>query len=335
MQVFTRVVDSGNFTRAADSLGLPRATVTTSVQNLERHLRVRLLNRTTRRISLTQDGAAYYDRCKSILDDVDEAESALRDAARNPKGRLRIDTVPSIGRLVLIPALTDFCRRYPDIEVVIGMSSRPVDLVAEGVDCVIRIGELPDSSLIARRLGTVRSITCASADYLDRYGEPRTLEQLQDHHAVSWFSSTSGRNLDWSFVVDGAVRDIKMNSKVSVNDADAYMECALQGLGLVQPPLCLARPYLDSGQLREILPQWLPPTMPISALYLHNRHLSAKVRVFVDWVAELFENGPELRLSDDDAEFCGAYLSENAESSPCTVRGMFEQHNKAECECVY
>lgn len=327
MQVFTRVVDAGSFTRAADNLGLPRATVTTSIQNLERHLQVRLLNRTTRRVGVTPDGSAYYQRCKRILDDVDEAESALRDVAHNPKGRLRIDTVSTIGRRVLIPALSDFYRRYPDIEVVMGMSAKPVDLVEEGVDCVIRIGQLPDSSLIARRLGTVRSVTCASEEYIARYGEPRTLEQLQNHHGVTWFSNATGRPLDLSFVVDDAVQDIKMTSKVSVNDADAYIECALQGFGLVQPPRCLALPHLESGQLRVVLPQWQPPTLPISALYLHNRHLSPKVRVFVDWVAELFDACPELTLAGVDNEPCQAGDAAN----PCTVRGMFEQNNRMEC----
>jgi len=327
MHVFMRVVEAGTFTRAADSLGMPRATVTTMVQNLERHLQVRLLNRTTRRVGVTADGQAYYERCKYILADLDEAESALRDVARSPKGRLRIDTVPTIGRLVLIPALADFYRRYPDIEVAIGMNAKPVDLVEDGVDCVIRIGRLPDSSLVARRLGTVRSVTCASPEYLERYGTPGTLDQLQDHHAVLWFSSVTGRALDWSFVVDGAVRDVKMKSKVSVNDADAYIACALQGFGLIQPPLCLARPYLDSGQLREVLPQWLPPTMPISALYLHNRHLSPKVRVFVDWVAELFGECPELNLAGECTDTCD--LADTSQDA-YTVRAMLEQQNQVE-----
>ncbi|HEU0230683.1 MAG TPA: LysR substrate-binding domain-containing protein, partial [Burkholderiaceae bacterium] len=301
MQVFTRVVDTGNFTRAADSLGLPRATVTTAVQNLERHLQVRLLNRTTRHIGLTPDGSAYYERCKLILQDVEEAESTLRDVALQPRGRLRVDTTPTIGRLVIIPALADFYRRYPDMEIALGMGIRPVDLVQEGVDCVIRIGELPDSSLVSRRLGTVHSITCASPEYLDRHGVPQTLDDLGSHQAVLYFSG-AGRALDLSFKVDGAIRDIRMPGRILVNDVEAYIAAALHGHGLIQAPLCLAEPYLASGRLRIVLPQWLPPTLPVSALYLHNRHLSPKVRVFVDWAAELFGDCPGLRLIENGDE---------------------------------
>lgn len=325
MQVFTRVVDSGSFTRAAENLGLPRATVTTAVQNLERHLQVRLLNRTTRHIGLTPDGAAYYERCKLILQDVEDAESTLRDVALQPKGRLRVDTTPSIGRLVIIPALADFYRRYPDMEIVLGMGIRPVDLVQEGVDCVIRIGELPDSSLVSRRLGTVHSITCASPEYLDRHGVPQTLEDLASHEAVLYFTG-AGRALDLSFMVDGAIRDVRMRGHILVNDVDAYIAGALHGHGLIQPPLCQVEPYLSSGQLRVVLPQWQPPTLPVSALYLHNRHLSSKVRVFVDWAAELFGDCPGLRLCEGGDDVCQAGEPGNFR----TVRAMLEENNKVE-----
>lgn len=325
MQVFTRVVDTGSFTRAADSLALPRATVTTAIQNLERHLRVRLLNRTTRRIGLTPDGTAYYERCKLILQDVEDAESTLRDVALRPRGRLRIDTTPSIGRLVIIPALADFYRRYPDLEIALGMGVRPVDLVQEGVDCVIRVGELPDSSLVSRRLGTVHSITCASPDYLDRHGVPKTLDDLANHEAVLFFSG-AGRALDFSFMVDGAIHDIRMAGRISVNDADAYIAGALYGHGLIQPPLCLAEPYLASGQLRLVLPEYSPPTMPVSALYLHNRHLSPKVRVFVDWAAELFGECPGLRSCENGDDVCHSGVTGGFH----TLRAILEQNNKAE-----
>ena len=294
MQVFVRVVDSNSFTRAADSLGLPRATVTTAVQQLENLLQVRLLNRTTRRISLTPDGAAYYERCARILADVEEAETSFREVSRGPRGKLRIDVPPPIGRLVLIPRMCEFHSRYPDIELAIGMGDRPVDLVRESVDCVIRVGELQDSSLVGRRIGTMETVTCASPDYIERHGEPRVLADLQHHRAVHYFSSRTGRIYDLDFVVEGEVTEVKVPGKVSVNDSDAYVASGLQGFGLIQPPRFMVQAHLQSGALREVLPQWRPSSMPISVVYPHNRHLSPKVRAFVDWAAELFGRCPIL-----------------------------------------
>lgn len=294
MQVFVRVVDSNSFTRAADSLGLPRATVTTAVQQLENLLQVRLLNRTTRRISLTPDGAAYYERCARILADVEEAETSFREVSRGPRGKLRIDVPPPIGRLVLIPHMCEFHSRYPDIELAIGMGDRPVDLVRESVDCVIRVGELQDSSLVGRRIGTMDTVTCASPDYIERHGEPRALADLQHHRAVHYFSSRTGRIYDLDFVVEGEVTEVKVPGKVSVNDGDAYVASGLQGFGLIQPPRFMVQQHLQSGALREVLPQWRPSSMPISVVYPHNRHLSPKVRAFVDWAAELFGRCPIL-----------------------------------------
>ncbi|TFL12184.1 LysR family transcriptional regulator [Pusillimonas noertemannii] len=290
MQVFTRVVDANSFTLAADSLGLPRSTVTTTIQNLERSLKLRLLNRTTRRLSLTPDGAAYYERCAQILADLEDMDASFRDVTRGPSGRLRIDTPPSIGRLILVPALCDFHTRYPDIELAIGMGDRVVDMVRDAVDCAIRVGELADSSMVARRIGTFESITCAAPAYLERHGEPKSIEDLANHHAVHYFSARTGRVIDWSFMVDGKPRDIQVKGSVSVNDAEAYVQCGVNGFGLIQPSRYMVAPLLASGQLREILTEWTPPPQPISVVYLHNRHLSPKVRVFVDWVSELFQH---------------------------------------------
>jgi LysR family transcriptional regulator for bpeEF and oprC len=329
MQVFTRVVDANSFTLAADNLGLPRATVTTAIQNLERQLRVRLLNRTTRRVSLTPDGAAYYERCVRILADVEEAEASFHDVARGPKGRLRIDTVPSIGRLILIPALCEFHTRYPDIELAIGMGDRPVDMVQEAVDCVIRVGELQDSSMVAKRIGTFESVTCAAPAYLERHGEPATIEQLQNHRAVHFFSSRTGRIIDWSFMVQGVATDVKVNGVVSVNDSEAYVACGVQGFGLIQPPRYMVAPYLQSGALREVLTDWSPPSMPISAVYLHNRHLSPKVRVFVDWVAELFQRCPLLSGCSPDPAI-NHECQFGVPAKPYTVRSVMEDKSIAE-----
>lgn len=325
MQVFTRVVDTNSFSVAADNLGLPRATVTTTIQALEKRLQVRLLNRTTRKLSLTPDGAAYYERCVRILSDVEESESSFHERETGPKGRLRIDVPPSIGRMILIPQLCEFHGKYPDIDLVIGMNDRPVDLVGEAVDCVIRVGNLRDSSMIARRIGTFHCVTAAAPAYIECHGEPQTIEDLRHHHAVNYFSSRSGRNMDWDFMVDGEVTELTMPGKVSVNDAEAYIACGLKGFGLIQTASFMVVEHLQSGELKEVLPQWRPAPMPISAVYLQNRHLSLKVRVFVDWVAELFSRCPLLSGCSID-ESCEFACAQNSN----TLRNLVEQNNIAE-----
>lgn len=325
MQVFTRVVDANSFTQAAESLGLPRTTVTTTIQNLEKLLQVRLLNRTTRRLSLTPDGAAYYERCARILADVEDTEASFRDVARGPKGRLRVDVPTSIGRKILIPALSEFRTRYPDLELVIGMTDRPVDLVQEAVDCAVRAGNLADSTMVARRIGNFHGVTCASPDYLERHGTPTTLDDLAHHEAVHYFSSRTGRTIDWDFIVDGNVREMKVEGGVSVNDSDAYVDCALQGMGMIQSPRFLVLPYLQSGELREVLSQWQPAPLPISVVYLHNRHLSPKVRAFVDWVADLFAGCP--LLSGETFDVNQECMFGKVEPAT-TVRAVLE-HNSA------
>ncbi|KAG8154622.1 putative multidrug efflux transcriptional regulator CeoR [Burkholderia catarinensis] len=316
MQVFTRVVDTSSFTKAAETLGLPRASVTTIIQNLEAFLGVRLMHRTTRRLSLTPDGAAYYERCVRILADVEETEASFQANNRKPHGKLRIDMPGSIGRLLVIPSLCEFHTRYPDIDLQLGLSDRPVDLLQEGVDCVIRVGALQDSSLVARRVGLFECVTVASPDYLERYGEPRTIEDLNDHKAVNYFSSRTGRTIDWSFLIDGKETEIKMNSIVSVNDADAYVTCGIEGFGLTQPPLFMVLPHLREGRLKEVLPGIKPLPMPISVVYPHSRHLSPKVRVFVDWIAEVFDRCPLLSGKGSLDATCSKRTFEEAERAP-------------------
>lgn len=316
MQVFTRVVDTNSFTKAAETLDLPRASVTTIIQNLEAYLGVRLMHRTTRRLSLTPDGAAYYERCIRILADVEETESSLQNGSKKPHGKLRVDMPGSIGRMIAIPALCEFHQRYPDIDLQLGLSDRPVDLLQEGVDCVVRVGALQDSSLVARRIGLFEGVTCASPDYLERAGEPRTLEELSRFKAVNYFSSRTGRILDWAFLVDGKEVEIKMNGAISVNDADAYVTCALEGFGLIQPALFMVMPHLRSGALKEVLPDWKPLPMPISAVYPHSRHLSPKVRVFVDWIAEVFDRCPLLSGRQSLEKTCSKRTFEALESAP-------------------
>jgi LysR family transcriptional regulator for bpeEF and oprC len=294
MQVFVRVVDTNSFTRAAETLDLPRASVTTIIQNLEAHLGTRLMHRTTRRLSLTPDGAAYYERCVRILADIEETETSFQNGNRKPHGKLRIDMPGSIGRLIVIPSLCEFHERYPDIDLQLGLTDRPVDLLQEGVDCVVRVGALQDSSMVARRIGLFEGVSCASPDYLERFGTPRTLEDLDQHHAVNYFSSRTGRTMDWAFLLDGKEVEVKLKGCIAVNDADAYVTCAIEGFGLIQAARFMVRLQLEAGQLVEVLPDYRPLPMPISVVYPHSRHLSPKVRVFVDWIAELFDRCPLL-----------------------------------------
>ncbi|ONR49824.1 LysR family transcriptional regulator [Burkholderia cenocepacia] len=316
MQVFTRVVDTSSFTKAAETLSLPRASVTTIIQNLEAFLGVRLMHRTTRRLSLTPDGAAYYERCVRILADVEETEASFQANNRKPHGKLRIDMPGSIGRLLVTPSLCEFHTRYPDIDLQLGLSDRPVDLLQEGVDCVIRVGALQDSSLVARRVGLFECVTVASPDYLERHGEPQTIDDLNQHKAVNYFSSRTGRTIDWTFLIDGKEVEMKMEGIVSVNDADAYVTCGIEGFGLIQPPLFMVLPHLREGRLKEVLPGVKPLPMPISVVYPHSRHLSPKVRVFVDWVAEVFDRCPLLSGKGSLDATCSKRTFEEAERAP-------------------
>ena len=288
MRVFARVVEAQSFTRAADTLDLPRSTVTSVIQQLEAHLQARLLNRTTRKISLTAEGAIYHEHCVRMLEEIEEAELRLRDGGRKVKGVLRVDVPGPVGRQLLIPHLKEFHARHPDLELVIGMTDRQVDLVGEAVDFVLRVGTLRDSSLVARRLGLFAAVTSASPVYLARRGMPATLDDLVHHLGVNYFSGTTGRTTEFDFLVEGRSRQLAMRSTVSVNDGDAYVACALQGFGLIQTPRYMVRSHFASGALQEVLPDNPPAAMPLSLVYLKSRHVPPKLRAFIDWTTDLF-----------------------------------------------
>lgn len=287
MRVFTRIVELGGFAKAADSLQLPRASVTILIKQLEAHLGVQLLQRTTRQISLTLDGAAYYPRCVRLLADLEETEAVFSAARHNPKGLLRVDMPSGIGRLIVIPALPQFTRRYPLIELDIGLNDRPVDLIREGVDCVLRGGAALDESLVARPLVMLDQITCASAEYLARHGTPHNLADLESHQMVEYFSSTTGKRFGLEFMVDDQLRLIDLPKHVSVNSADGYLAACEAGYGLIQTPYYHVARQLKEGRLCEVLKATPPPGMPLTALYPPHRQLSRRVRVFVDWLVEL------------------------------------------------
>ncbi|HLX01194.1 MAG TPA: LysR substrate-binding domain-containing protein [Trinickia sp.] len=292
MRTFVRIVDTQSFTRAALSLDIPRATATTIVQNLEAMLGVQLLQRTTRRLNLTAEGAAYYERCVQILADIDEMEASLRDTTDNLRGRLRVEMPGAVATALVFPALDDFHARFPNIDLAIGLSNRAVDMVGEALDCSIQLGELPDSGLVARRLGVLEQVTCASPGYLARHGTPMSLDELKAHVAVNCMAAagaTAGRGAEFDFEDEGRVSTVKVEGFVQVADEHAYLACGLEGLGLIQPSRIAAQPYLDSGLLKEVLPRYTPVPVAVSVAYLKNRRVSPRVRAFVDWLAELFE----------------------------------------------
>ncbi|MET3132069.1 LysR family transcriptional regulator for bpeEF and oprC [Oxalobacteraceae bacterium GrIS 1.11] len=297
MQTFVRIVDANSFSKAAETLNLPRASLTATMQKLEAFLGTQLLLRTTRRLSLTPDGADYYDQCVAILGAIDAAEATFRGGnASKPKGKLRLDLPGAVGRNLVLPHIATFCAAYPEVELVMSLTDRLVDLTQEGIDCALRVGHLQDSALIGRQIGTMRFVTCASPAYLRRHGVPLTIADLAGHCSIVHFSGRTGRAFDWDFLVDGTLVKVAMGGPVAVNDADAHVSCGLQGLGLIQPAAYQVRAHLESGALVEVLSPWPPSPMPISLLYPQGRMDSPKLRVFADWVAELLRGQPDLQL---------------------------------------
>jgi DNA-binding transcriptional LysR family regulator len=291
MRLFTRIVELGSFTAAADDLQLPRATVTHAIKQLEARLQARLLDRTTRSVRATLDGEAYYQRCLRLLADLDETESVFRQAGGRPSGTLRVALQGTVARVFIIPALPDFLQQYPELKLELGFGDRPVDLIREGYDCALRSGPLPESSLVARRITLLEQITVASTDYLARHGEPQHPDDLHrnGHRAVSYMSMATGRHESLDFTIAGENRVFALPSLVAVNDADAYSAAALAGLGIIQLPRYHALDHIRAGRLREILQPWRPAPMPVQAVYPAHRQLSPRVRVFVDFLAGLFQ----------------------------------------------
>ncbi|MFC5741463.1 LysR family transcriptional regulator [Dyella tabacisoli] len=288
MRVFTRIVELGSFTRAADDLNLPRATLTHTIKRLEAQLGTQLLQRTTRRVAITPDGQTYYGHCMRLLADLDEVEGHFRDAAVQVKGRVRVDLPATFARLKVIPALPAFCARYPQIELHISTGDRYVNLVQEGVDCVLRAGELADSGLVGRRVAILPQATVASAAYIREHGLPETLAALQKSHlAVNWASPTTRRSEPLDFMVNRKLRQVDMPSRVTVNGTEAYLACCEAGMGIAQFPRYRIAEALAKGELCEILPAYPPPPLPVTVLYPPQRQLPARLRVFIDWLAEL------------------------------------------------
>ena len=286
MRLFTRVVERRSFTLAAQDMDTPRSTVTQVIQQLESRLGARLLLRTTRVVSPTLDGEAYYRRCLAILADVENAEGAFTGA--KPGGVLRVDVQGTLARHFLLPRLPAFLAEYPDIELQMSETERWIDIVREGVDCVLRYGHLPDSELIARRVTMLDRLTCASPAYLARHGAPASPDDLAGHRMIGLRSLTTGDLRPLEFQADGAVRFVPVAATVSVTGTESFRATALLGLGLFQAPRFHVAADLAAGTLVEVLADWPPPSAPVSLLYPPTRQLSPRVRAFIDWAAGCF-----------------------------------------------
>ncbi|NHO32776.1 LysR family transcriptional regulator [Acetobacter fallax] len=286
-RIFVRVVETASFSRAAALLNMPRSSVSTAVQELEARLGTRLLARTTRSVAPTPDGRAFYDHAIRLIADVEDAENLFRRDKASPRGTLRVDMPGRIGRLIVAPALPEFLERYPDIDIIMGVTDRAVNMIEDGVDCVIRVGPLQDSSLIARKIGILDLINVASPAYLARYGTPETPDDLKHHLAVQYASPSTGRTEDWEWVEGGQLRTLAMHSRVTVNSAEALIACSLAGLGLMQIPAYDVRHHLDDGSLIDVLPAYRAEAVPMTLLYPDRRHLPSRLQVFSDWLTAL------------------------------------------------
>ncbi len=296
MHIFTRVAELRSFTHTADDFGMPKASISTAVQQLEAELGTRLLHRTTRKVELTQDGHAFYERSKDLLADIEETQAMFQHGGEALRGRLRIDMSTVFARNAVIPKLPQLLALHPSLEFEISSTERFVDLVREGFDCVLRCGPVTDAGLIARPVGQMRMVNCASPDYLEDRGIPQTLDDLYAHHLVHFVNTLGGKSGGFEYVdVDaGEGRSVQMAGPVTVNNGEAYIASCLAGLGIIQPPYAAVSDLLAEGSLVEFLPQQVAPPLSVSLVYANRRNLSKRVRVVMDWLVGVV----------------GAYLSE-------------------------
>lgn len=298
-RVFSRVVECSSFTRAADQLGMPRSSVSAAVHELESRIGVRLLNRTTRQVVTTDDGAAFYERCIRLVADVEEAESLFRQTDV-VSGKLRVDVPGRIGRLIIAPALPDFFAQFPNVELVLGVTDRAVNIIEENIDCVLRVGQLRDSGLIARTIGALPLINVASPRYLANYGIPQSPDELPLHCAVRFASPVTGRVEDWEWRSDGVVKTAALGGSLTVNSAEAYIAAAIAGLGLIQVPAYDVQHQLAGGELVEVLGEFRADPMPMTLLYPQRRHLSRRLQVFANWLIGLLKREVLVGVGEGD-----------------------------------
>lgn len=286
MRLFVRAAETANFTQAADSLGVPKASVSNAVRQMENQLGARLFTRTTRRVTLTQEGRMCLERCKDILADFDDLDS-LFTTAKAVSGLLRVDMPHALACALVIPQLPDFLEQHPGLELELSTTDRHVDLLREGFDCVLRVGSVQDSALIARPLGELPLINCASPRYLARFGEPRTLDDLHKHRLVMYAAKPGMRDPGWQYFDGERYAHVPMGGVLTVNGVDAYQVACLAGLGMIQVPGYGVQSYLESGELKEVMPAYRAAPLPVTLLYADRRYAPLRLRVFMQWLSEL------------------------------------------------
>lgn len=286
LNIFIQVVEQGSFTKAADVLQIHRPTVSKAIQQIENDLGVKLIHRTTRKLSVTAEGDEFYHHARHVLAEVNDMMASFSPTLP-PRGRLRLDVPLALAHAILIPNLRDFRVLYPGIEIVLVSSDKKTDLITEGVDCLIRLGALQDSSFVSRRLGDIRMVTCAAPSYLREHGRPETLADLDQHQAVNFFSDHSRGVMEWKFIEDGSVVSLRPASSMLVDNSDILLSCGLAGLGIIQATFDALAPHLSSGALEEVLTQYPSVSKPVSVMYPDRRYLSPKVRVFIDWFTDV------------------------------------------------
>ncbi|CAI1519300.1 LysR family transcriptional regulator [Serratia plymuthica] len=289
LRVFIQVAEVGSFIRASHILLMPKTTVSAAIQQLEHEMGARLFHRTTRKVQLTSDGELLLDKARSLLFDVNVLDTLFQQKNGPIGGRLTVDVPSRIARRIIVPALPDFFLQYPDIQLFLSASDRSIDLIQEGVDCVVRVGSLSDSSLVSLPLGRLSMINCASPDYLRRYGTPEHTDQLDDHWVVGYAQPNLAGAETWQWEQEGQSVEKTLRSRVTVNNAENYIGCCLEGLGMIQNPRFDLQHHLDDGSLREILPQARPSAMSIALLYPHRRQRSARFTAFAEWFGRLIK----------------------------------------------
>jgi len=289
LRIFTRVAELGSYTRAADQLGLAKGRVSAAVQHLEAQIGARLLHRTTRQVRLTTDGEQFLERSKELLADAEQLQVMFQPVAAGLRGRVRIDLPNTFARDVVIPRLPQLLAAHPLLEIGISSTDQRVDVVREGFDCVLRVGALTDSQLVARPLGLLRQSNVASPGYLREHGTPKTLADLVQHRIVHYAARLGTQGAGWEYEEGGKVRVFAMRTSLVVNSTDAYQAACLAGLGFIQAPVRGTRRLVQAGLLVEVLPDFVPPPMPVSLLYPHRRHVSPRVQAVLQWLAQVVQ----------------------------------------------
>lgn len=293
MEVFVRVAQQGSFSAAANQLGMSKSTVSKHISALEERLGVRLLNRTTRRLSLTEYGEVYRDHCLRILHEVADADENMERFTAEPRGRLKVNAPMSFGTLHLAPLLPGFLQTYPKVDVDLSLNDRRVDLIDEGFDLAVRIGALDDSNLIARKLGSSGFVCAASPSYLKKRRTPEVPEDLKSHNCLRY---TLSKNFhEWRFERDGEVRNVTVTGRISGNNGDVLRQAAIMGEGVIYQPRFLMDDSLSAERLQPLLTDWQTPNIDIFAVYPESRHVSAKLRVFIDYLVQAFKGRTDWR----------------------------------------